>query len=202
MEDTPRTITTTALLENLFEREDAHAWEEYHRRLRPILIRSAHRMGFSGDDAADVAQETLMRVVAAGRRGDYERGKGRLQAWIQTILRNIAIDRLRKMEPARNARGESILDQLPTPEETEKIWREEVRMRIHSEALRLLRSRGSMHDTTLRAFEMIALEGRDVREVADELGLEPNAVYIAKHRCLTRLTEHVDELTELYELMA
>ncbi len=201
MPDAHATITTTALLENLFEREDPEAWEEYHRGLRPILVRSANRMGFHGDDAADVAQETLMRAVTAGRRGQYDREQGRLRTWMQAMLRHIAIDRLRRTDLGCAPRGDSVLAELPSADETAAIWHEEVRSRIHSEALRLLREHGRVPETTLRAFEMTALEGRAVREVATELGLEPNAVYIAKHNCLSQLTERVDELTELYGLI-
>jgi len=43
--------------------------------------------------------------------------------------------------------------------------------------------------STLRAFQLVALEQRPVAEVAQELGLSENAVTVAKHRVLKRVRE-------------
>ncbi len=201
MNDPLRAPTTTALLESLFQSEDPEAWEAYDQRLRPILIRTARRLGLRDADAGDVAQEALLRAVAAGRDGRYDRDKGRLQSWILTILRNLAIDRLRRLSQDKNAQGDTYLAELPSPEVMHQIWGEEVRRKIHSEALRLLRISGEFHENTVLAFEGLALEGKPAREVGAELGMDANAVYVAKHRCMARLTQRIDELTELYELL-
>ncbi|MCP3915380.1 MAG: sigma-70 family RNA polymerase sigma factor [bacterium] len=201
MHDPTRTPTTTALLESLFHREDPEVWEQYDQRLRPILIRTARRMGLGATDAGDVAQEALIRAVSAGREGQYDRSKGRLQSWILAILRNLTVDCLRSMEFDNRARGDSRLAQIPSETETNEIWREEVRRKIHAEALRLLRMSGEFKENTVRAFERLALDGVPARQVGAELGMDSNAVYVAKHRCMARLSKRIEELTELYELI-
>ena len=48
-------------------------------------------------------------------------------------------------------------------------------------------ARDELHGTTRRVFEMLVLEGRSVEDAMSETGLSRNAVYIAKHRALTRV---------------
>ena len=59
----------------------------------------------------------------------------------------------------------------------------------------------SPHDEgTIRAFEMVAFDGRKPADVAEELSISLNDVYLAKHRCLKRLREIISQLEQLYEV--
>jgi DNA-directed RNA polymerase specialized sigma24 family protein len=49
--------------------------------------------------------------------------------------------------------------------------------------------RAEVESNTIRAFELFALHGRPAAEVAGELGLSRNAVFIAKHRVMKRVLE-------------
>ena len=57
------TRTTTALLEGLLEQTNDETWREFDARYRPIIVAFARRVGLGETDAADVAQETLLRFV-------------------------------------------------------------------------------------------------------------------------------------------
>jgi len=71
--------TTTRLLEGLCDPEDEALWCEFDAQYRPILVGFARRLGLNVEDAADLAQETLVRFVEAYRAGRYDRGKARLR---------------------------------------------------------------------------------------------------------------------------
>ena len=74
-----RWVTTTILLENLRNAEEA-AWEQFVNRFRVPIMRFARDLGLAADEAEDVAQETLMDFVRAYRGGQYDREKGRSAA--------------------------------------------------------------------------------------------------------------------------
>ena len=53
---------------------------------------------------------------------------------------------------------------------------------------------------TIRAFEMLALDGRRPADVAAEMSITLNDVYLAKHRCLKRLRAILTRLEQVYEI--
>ena len=78
------------------------------------------------------------------------------------------------------------LDQLEDPRsQLSALWNRE-----HDQLLigRLLRRvQAQFNESTRQAFRRTVLDGADVREVAAELSMTPNAVTIAKHRVLKAL---------------
>ena len=104
--------TTTALLTGLFDPRNAAAWEAFDRRYRPILIGFARNCGAKDVDAAEVAQETIVRFVEEYRAGKYDRNRGRLGAWLVTIARYRLLDSRRRAGTARIERAESAMVDL------------------------------------------------------------------------------------------
>src|SRR5262245_35668003 len=70
----------------------------------------------------------------------------------------------------------------------------EERRHLLAGALRLLE--GEFTPATWKAFAETMLRGRPVEEVAAELGLTPNAVYVARSRVLKRLRQEPADLLE------
>jgi DNA-directed RNA polymerase specialized sigma24 family protein len=65
---------------------------------------------------------------------------------------------------------------------------------MFNEALRILERDTRLGETTMRAFQHFALEGMDVRAVADLCGISTSQVYVAKHRVMERVRETMDRL--------
>ena len=79
--------TTTVLLDGLYDPANSVVWRQFDQRYRPIIIGFARRLGLTDDDAADIAQETLVRFVKEYRAGKYDRTRGRLRTWIIAMVR-------------------------------------------------------------------------------------------------------------------
>jgi RNA polymerase sigma-70 factor (ECF subfamily) len=54
--------------------------------------------------------------------------------------------------------------------------------------------RGEFEPRTWQAFWKTAVDGRPVKDVADELGMSPGAVRVAKSRVLHRLRDELGDL--------
>ena len=65
--------TTSALLEGLLEPSQEEAWREFDARFRPVILGFGRKLGLREPDAADAAQETLMRFLVDYRAGKYAR---------------------------------------------------------------------------------------------------------------------------------
>lgn len=136
-----RFTTSSTLLESLKDAGNDAVWRQFDARYRPLVAAVARRMGLGDEDAAEVAQQTLAEFARAYRAGKYERGKGRLSAWIIGIARYRATDILRAQAARREQRGESgIIDRPAKPEHLTQVWEAERRRAILQEALLTLRT--------------------------------------------------------------
>lgn len=190
--------TTTDLLEALHDAEDGAAWTHFDARYRPILIGFARRLGCGDADAADVAQETLVRFVAEYRAGRYTRERGRLRSWLLSIARHRVGDIRRRAvrKPAQPA-GTAVAD-LEDDAAMTRLWEAEHRTAMLREALSRLRA-GRTAERTIEAFEMLVLRAMSPDDVADALGISRQDVYVAKNRVSDRLRSILAELETAYE---
>ncbi len=192
--------TTTALLHDLRDPGNQAAWDLFDARCRPLLVALGRRLGLPAEDAADAAQETLLRFVREYRAGRYKRDRGGLRAWLLGIARRCIADVGRRRAVRGADRGESALDRVPDDAEVTRLWESGYREWLLGEALERLRASPRLDARTLRAFEMLALEGRSPRDAAEATGLGVDDVYIAKHRCLKRLRALIARLDGGYAI--
>ena len=105
----------------------------------------------------------------------------------------------RKRATSRISRGESAMVDLPRDDEMEAAWDTERRMTILRKALDQLQANTRIADKTVRAFEMVALQQLPTAQVAEELEMNENDVYLAKSRVASKLREIVASLESLYD---
>lgn len=199
MPETLANSTTTALLEGLHDHANVAAWEEFDARYRPIILAYARRLGLSADEAADVTQETLFNFIREYRAGKYDRRRGRLRSWIIGIVKYRVADQYRAKAKRREKRGDSAIVNLPSDDELSAIWESERRAELLRRALNRLRETSRTSDRSFQAFELFAMRGRPAADVAVELGMTTQDVYVIKNRMADRLREILDRLETLYD---
>ena len=183
-------VTTTQVLEDLRQRGDSAAWERLDGHFHAMVVRFARHAGLSAADAEDAAQETMLAFVKAFREGKYAREKGRLRDWLFGVAKRVTFsmrNRLPKERLIGEKTGTSFWDRLEDDGSIERSWDDEWRKVVLNICLE--QARREMDRGVFRAFELYALEEKPVVEVADELRMSRNAVYIAKSRVLARLRE-------------
>jgi RNA polymerase sigma-70 factor (ECF subfamily) len=78
-----------------FQSADAEAFTQLYRRYRGPVFSFVIRLGNSPERAADLTQETFLRLV---RGADGFRHGSKVSTWIFTIARNVAIDSARRQQ--------------------------------------------------------------------------------------------------------
>ena len=111
----------------LVAREDPLAFEVFYDRHAGAAYSLAYRIVGSRTTAEDVTQEALLSIWRSGAR--YDRARGSVRAWTLGIVRNRAIDLLRKesgRSPKLAAGGDEILERHAAEEltDTEAVRRE------------------------------------------------------------------------------
>lgn len=192
--------TTTTLLQDLHDPANQQVWEEFDGRFRPILHALGRRLGLPDVDAADAAQESLARFVHTYRQGKYDPARGRLSSWLIGIARHCIADVREQRAADIVARGQSALDAVPDEHHMTMIWDEECRREILRRAMQQLREETRTSPKSLEAFELVAFQQRTPAQVAAELNMSVDDVYLAKHRCLKRLRTIIEEMTIAFEV--
>ncbi|MEM7310916.1 MAG: sigma-70 family RNA polymerase sigma factor [Planctomycetota bacterium] len=188
--------TTTAILEDLSAAE-AEAWQRLFSNFHGPLVGLCSRAGLTLPEAEDVAQEALLVLLDAVRGGRFDRDRGRLHRWLFGIAKRLVQAQLRRRRRDGERFPEAGAHLLETvPEETagdplHQVWADALLERC------LQRAAEQVAPRTMEIFERLVLHGETPADVADELGITRNAVFLAKHRVLGRLREARQEQLEL-----
>lgn len=181
--------TPVSLLDRIRLVSEKEAWDQFVRLYTPLLMYWGRRLGFQDDDAADLAQDVLLVLVQKLPQFHYRPG-GSFRSWMRTILINIWRDR-RKSKPTVPLAGSR---EPETPAESEILEEREYRLYVLSRALRMMSV--DFEPTTWKACWETVVRDRPAAEVATELEITVNAVYLAKSRVLSRLRRDLDGLLD------
>ncbi len=172
--------TSASLLDQLREPSPAMAWERFVHLYTPLLLHWSRRLGLKDQDADDLVQDVLIVLVRKLPEFQYQRGKS-FRGWMRTVLMNKWRDRPRH---GAAAPMDSQVEPAAEPD-NEALEEREYRFYIMGRALKLMA--GDFEDATWQACWETVVCGRQPQEVAAELGISVNAVYLAKSRVLVRL---------------
>lgn len=176
--------TSLSLLVRLRSPADEEAWRRFVQLYEPLLKYWLRRFSLQPADAADLLQEILTTLLAALPR--FERRPGvRFRGWLWTITLNKHRERLRRLAARPMLGGADLLEEAVVPSPVEEIDAHEYRQYLVSRALQLMQA--EFEPTTWQACWEFVVNARPADEVARELGLTVNAVYLAKSRVLRRL---------------
>lgn len=92
--------------------EQARAW--LVNRYTPVVYRYARRMLRNDQDARDVTQDTLVKVLRSLERYD---ARWRFSTWVIGIARNTCIDEFRKRKRLSDYEAPEMVDPGPGPEQ-------------------------------------------------------------------------------------
>lgn len=199
-DDLMRTTTTTALLEGLYDVQDSVVWQVFDDRYRPIIVGVCRRLGLNDSESDDVAQDTLLQFLRDYREGRYSRERGRLRSWVVGIARHRVIDFQRSRGRRKEKVGHSSAMEVPDERSLEDIWDQEMERSILRQSVEELRRTTRTTEKSIRAFEMIVFDRREVEAVGEILEMKAHDVYVAKSRVTTKLREIVERLKNLYEV--
>ena len=158
----------------------------------PLLFFWARRCGETEQDAADLVQDVFVSLVRTLPTFHYDRN-GQFRSWLRTLTLNKLRDR--KRHDARQdklAANRAIVDELP--DIAEVFWEAEYQQTLTRRALQLMQA--EFAPATWKACWETVVQDRPAEEVARELGISENAVYIAKCRVLRRLRQELSGLIE------
>lgn len=182
--------TPVSLLERLRQPVEPQAWERFVELYTPVLYAWTRRLSLANADAADLIQEVFLLLLQKLPEFRYDPQKS-FRAWLRTVTLNKWRE-MQRHHPLPEAND--LPSDLVSPENSDPFWEVEYRERLVGRALKVMQA--EFEPSTWKAcWECVAF-GRPAGEVAQELGMTVNAVYLAKSRVLRRLHQELDGLLE------
>ena len=175
--------TSSALLSRLHNLQDSESWNEFVSIYEPLIIRYALSLKLSEFEAFDVAQDVFSRILRVFTTFQLDRTRGKFRSWLWRVTMSAAADRLRR-EGRRNAAEQLWREQFCVPSDRTQ-WERDVRRKILDDAL--MKVRGTSARQTWSCFERHVLECIPAADVASELGVSCNTVYVNASRVLSRV---------------
>jgi RNA polymerase sigma-70 factor, ECF subfamily len=185
--------TPPSLLERVRRPTDQEAWNRFVQLYTPLLLHWARRLGLQDPDAADLVQDVFAILVRRLPEFRYQ-PRQRFRGWLWTITVNKWRERRRVRTATPQADDPGRLDELAVADGAEGMAEDEYRRYLTRRALEVMKA--EFQPATWQAFWETVVDERPTAEVARELGLSENAVYLAKGRVLRRLRRELDGLLD------
>ena len=150
----------------------------------------------SPEHAEDVSQQVFMAVSQNLKTFQRTKPADSFRAWIRVITRSKIADHRRKNTGVERAiGGEESLNEVPDEvKDGEDEDDDRDKAILYQKAVQFIK--GEFSDKDCKAFLMLVVDGIPAKDVADNLGMSVNEVYIAKSRILKRLRVEFADLID------
>ena len=187
--------TSLTLLERVRQPSDQSAWDRFVSLYSPLLFAFARRAGMNDNDAADVVQDVFLILMAELPGFEYDKARQNFRGWLKTITVNKCRERQRRRVLAAGQGGDDGgLSGIVDDATVQAFWEREYQKHLVARALEIMQ--GDFEPTTWQACWQTTVADRPAADVAAELGITVNAVYVARARVLRRLREELRDLID------
>jgi RNA polymerase sigma-70 factor (ECF subfamily) len=183
--------TPVSLLQRLRQPGEHDAWERFVELYTPLLFSWARDAGLQESDAADLVQDVFLTLVQKMPEFVYDPHRS-FRSWLRTVTFNRWRDNRKQRGKQPLPTDDAALAEVPGRDHLADLSEAEYRGLLVGRALQLMRS--EFQPTTWQACWEFVVGGKSAAQVAAELGISENAVFIAKYRVLHRLRRELDGL--------
>lgn len=180
--------------------QDAGAWDRLVALYTPLVYFWSQKLGLAEQDIPDVTQEVFRAVARNIARFRRDRPQDTFRGWLRTITRSKVTDHYRRQQRQPAAAGGSVaqrrmsevvdnIDDFDDESVDEPVYNE-----LFLRALEMIRA--DFKESTWQAFWRVVVDGAAPNDVAEELGMRPGTVRVAKSRVLSRLRQELGDLLD------
>jgi len=162
-------LTTDAQLMKLVQARKHWALEELYKRYVRRGIRHAQNSGVDFQTAEDIVVDAFVKIW--NQSDKFEVVRGTFSAWFHTMVHNLAIDELRRVQARSNAQMKSYLGNTDVMPDDDNFFSQEI------ERIQLRTALESLPETQQVLLHLAYVEGLSRREIAKRLALPLGTVH-------------------------
>ena len=185
--------TSLSLLQRLREPSEKLAWDRFVLLYTPLILQWAGKLGLREPEASDLVQEVFLLLVRKLRQFHY-RPDQRFRGWLWTVTLNKFRELRRRRPDLPISASGNALENVVAPDVKDGYEETEYRQYLIERALQLMHE--DFQPAVWKACWECVVGGRAAKDVAQELGMSLNAVYLAKSRVLRRLHQELSGLID------
>lgn len=188
--------TRASLILRLPDVKDVAAWNEIVDIYSPLIRRLAFAQGMQCADADDLTQEVFTSMARSVSRWLDRPDRGPFRAWLLTIARNAAVNRLtRRGTRPLAAGGEEAVSMLVENPSAKSELTDHFDLEYRREVFRWTAAqvREQVAKATWSAFWLTHVDGKSVVDAAHQLGVSVGTVYVSRSRVMKRIQETVKQ---------
>lgn len=188
--------TSHSLLEQLKQGPEGLAWQRWHALYEPLIHAWMSKHRLIPTDRDDITQNVLIVVVQKLPSFQHNQQTGAFRKWLKSITINCLRDYWKKLDkhPQQESATRSLDEWADDHSAMSQDWDTEHDRHLVHKLMAMLEP--EFTPATWQAFHGFVVQGKPVAEVAKQLGITQNAVYIAKSRVLTRLRHEAKGLVD------
>jgi len=195
--ETPDATSSSLLIR--VKANDQHAWDRFVELYSPLVHRWCRRFGLQEADVDDVRQDVFRTVAESISSYHHEQKGGSFRGWLRTITRTRVLDFFRRKARGAQAVGGSDAQagwlELPDVDADPGSSDEDDKLLLVRRAVDLILD--SCKEQNRQAFLRVVIAGEHPADVAQDLGMTVNAVYVAKSHLLRRIRQEFAEFVEV-----
>jgi RNA polymerase sigma-70 factor (ECF subfamily) len=190
--------TRLSLLVRVRDVNDGESWREFYAIYKPLIFGYLRGLGLKEHDADDLTHEVFRRLLAILPAFKLDRKRGRFRTYLWRLTYSALVDRARRRKVRDRAEDEWVR-RFRAADESESRKLEDEWIRRHRKRILevvLPRVRARVSPTSWTCFERRLLQRRSAAEVAVELGIKANVVYVYASRVLKEVRRGCAEIEE------
>jgi RNA polymerase sigma factor (sigma-70 family) len=178
--------------------ESEQNWIAFFELYQPVIRKFAEYAG-AKNEAEDVTQDVLLKLVSIFRNGAYCPGRGNFRSYLATIIRREVINRYHKAQVRGAGLHISINDDnspldVAVPPEVEANIDIKWRMARHAAAVEHVLTKTSISQKSKDVYRAYVIEEKSIDEVAKLFSMPKNSVSQIKTR-IERMVADFESLT-------
>lgn len=175
------------------------SWVRFYEVYSGLIRRFALRTGVPQTELDDCVQDVWAEVVVALRSFHYDASRGRFRAWLFTLVRSKATNRIRNRLRRARENGSRVVEQIRLRESQQPGPADLYARRWERETVQIVLAelRGNVSPRSFDVFFLRRFEERSVADVATSLGICANQVRARQHRMQRKFADLYRQYTGL-----
>ena len=190
-------VTRQTLIAKIRNQHDDQSWEDFVYFYERYIFVVVHKMGIPYNECDDLVQKVLLELWKKLPAFEYMPDKCKFRTWMNTIIRNVVVDAIRKNQRHQNDIQRASLKQIN--DNTDDCYLPDIyniaqeEWETHIANLAWENVKEDFTGKTAECF-LLLCEGKSLDMITAQLGIKKNTIHVYRNRVKEKLHKEIRRL--------